>query len=61
MRESSGRTAANMPRGLAVLVLAGAAPLASPQDMRGDCVSCADLRRKCDLECVAPPLSLIHI
>ena len=44
-----------MPRGLAVLVLAGAAPLASPQDMRGDCVSCADLRRKCDLECVAPP------
>ena len=46
---------ANMPRGLAVLVLAGAAPLASPQDMRGDCVSCADLRRKCDLECVAPP------
>jgi hypothetical protein len=23
--------------------------------MRGDCVSCADLRRKCDLECVAPP------
>ena len=34
--------------------VAWVAASARGQDMRGDCVSCGDVLRKCELECVAP-------